>query len=223
MRELPILFSTPMVKAILENRKTMTRRTQGLEVINKNPEECELLKFTEYGGPRIFQFKIPESPFWGCMPHYQIGDKIWIRETFYAYGYWFKTGNLTKTGKDEYEFIDLTHERGFRYLFETNSEKPNKTLRFNAIKDGVTGWFKRPSLFLPKQAARIWIEITNIQSERLQSITTEDCISEGIHVSDIKGEEYRQFVNLWESINGKDSWLNNPYVFVYEFKRIEHA
>lgn len=216
MRELPILFSTEMVEAILAGRKCMTRRTHGLKKVNKNPEECELLQFTDYGGPRIFQFKIPESPFWGCMPHYQIGDKMWVRERFET--------DTDGTVKFYAGNIEVKHNAAYRKL---------------------TKW--RPGIHLFKKDARIWLECTGVRLERLQDITEADAISEGIFPLNMsaaqiaeEGQKYfdyskpKQFFSeglspfwsfnsLWCSINGAESWDLNPYVFVYEFKRIEHA
>ena len=192
MRELPILFSTPMVQAILENRKTMTRRTHGLEKINgcTNAWEIETSKLT-----RIFYFQ-GKSDYQLAFPRYNVGDHIWVRETFFDTRKW-KHAPLFAESPD---FI------------------------YKADEDAFIGEHKwKPSLFMPKEAARIWLEVTKVRCEILQEISNEDCVSEGIPASDLQGEEYRQFVNLWESINGKDSWLNNPFVFIYEFKRIEHA
>lgn len=246
MRELPALFSTPMVQAILENRKRMTRRTQGLEKMNIIPETFYLSgeQHTVNSKDIAFIFK----PCIDIMnigpiivkPKYNKGDHIWVKETYYAYGYWDETGYLTKKkGQTQYEFIDLTVTRNYKYLFETDTEKPNKILNNNAVVDGLYGWFKRSSLFMPKVDARIWLEVTNVRCERLQDITEADAIAEGIlskvdetgwdtiyqiYLPDAKNwwakNPIESFSSLWEMINGQDAWLNNPWVFVYEFKRI---
>lgn len=206
MRELPILFSTQMVQSILENRKTMTRRTRGLEVVNKNPDDWKFRQWiAEIEMPisidshRFLHAEFENEKLGICglaKASYNLGDRIWVRETFFDTRKW-KHAPLFAESPD---FI------------------------YKADEDAFIGEHKwKPSLFMPKEAARIWLEVTKVRCELLQEISNEDCVSEGIPASDLQGEEYRQFVNLWESINGKDSWLNNPFVFVYEFKRIEHA
>jgi len=250
MRELPILFSTPMVQAMLEDRKKMTRRTQGLEKVNECPDEWTFMnELAKREG--IFKFYPKEGPIDSlteCNPRYQIGDHLWVRETHYAYGYWEKTGQLTKTGKPEYKFHDTTGNRSYKYMYEINSEIPTKVLgtRTSDIINNKSLWFKRPSLYMPKIASRIWLECIGIRCERLHDISEEDAKAEGIlnfnnkphmwvdycpqnHYSKEDLEDgyafekiaSNSFLTLWESINGIDSVRLNPWVFIYEFKRIE--
>lgn len=189
-------------------------------------------------------------------PRYNVGDQLWVKETYYALGYWEKTGELTKTGKEQYCFIDLTLEKvksGYKY--QTNSEIPTKVLgsRVLDIINGKLLWFKRNSMFMPKKAARIWLECTGVRCERLQNITEADAIAEGVLKiptteeykdvqtwengawSDFKDVELfknyisnsddvcfsaiESFSTLWMELGGR--WLINPWVFIYEFKRIE--
>src|SRR5574343_85909 len=214
MKQRPILFSTPMVQAIMDGRKTQTRRIVNQLVIEHNDgityDRCP------YGEPR---------------------DIIWVKETFYAYGKWAKNGK-TKGGIQKYKFVDLTLERGRQYLYVDCA--PERTLGLGLAKiDGLVGWFKRPSLFMPKHAARIWLRITNVRVARLHEITEKDAIQEGIeiiHYAEHKVPIYRKynrkerigttnpivsFASLWEFINGEESWLQNPWVWVIEFERIE--
>lgn len=242
MKEKPILFSTPMVQALLENRKKMTRRTRGLEKVNECPDNWEyqaILVFPIEKNRLEIQFKNITTTNTGTLKvPIKVGDYLWVKETYYAYGYWKKTGELTKTGKVKYKFKDITMDRGHRYLYETGSEKPNKVLNQNAVKDGITGWFKRPSLFMPKVASRIKLEVAGVHCERLQDISESDAIDEGIEkVCDYGETGYKDytrpdeafsdidaklsFATLWESINGEDSWIESPWVFIYEFKQIE--
>lgn len=214
MKELPILFSTPMVQSIAENRKHMTRRTQGLEKINERPDKCIFLQFTEWGGRKIAQFKTPEASFYGCAPRYNVGDVLWVKETWSDYA-----NAIRHTLKDgvviEKKLADII-------MYKADTAFPQNYK-----------W--KSSLFMKKIHARLWLEVTNVRCERLQSISHDDAIDEGIkfvHGTDFTrhfdyvGKEYalryptHSFFSLWRSINGKDSVAANPWVFVYEFKLI---
>lgn len=226
MRELPALFSTLMVEAILENRKKMTRRTGGLETVNQHPDKWRFdghafdsddedptqdMYFEKLDNDRN-----PTEYYVQIYPKYKIGDQLWVKETF-------SFAPLTKETKPFYP--DLSD-----YIYKAGS--------FVNVK-----W--KSSLFMPKAAARIWLEVTNVRCERLQNITPEDCIAEGIMPLNMsaaqlaeQGQKYfdyskpkQHFVDgldpfwsfnsLWCSINGGDSWDLNPWVFVYEFKIIK--
>jgi hypothetical protein len=94
----------------------------------------------------------------------------------------------------------------------------------NFTKDAHgTGW--KPSLFMPKAACRIFLQITNIRVERLQDISESDALAEGIDREKLSGDfehtPVQEFENLWQSINGEESWEENPFVWVIEFKQIE--
>lgn len=201
----PILFSTAMVEAILEGRKTMTRRKVKSDenIIQWNP-----IVLNGYGG--------------FCNEHgnpvkckYSIGDILWVKEMYYAYGYWKKYG-LTKTGKQKWRFIDVTNKCFVYSYFENPPEK----LRKNSYRG--LGWYKRNSLFMPKTACRIFLEITDIKVERLQDISFEDICHEGYDYRIMSRNigSFLYFKNLWESINGTESWDQNPFVWVLNFERI---
>lgn len=225
MRQLPALFSTPMVQAILEDRKIMTRRTRGLERVNKCPHEWTITLDTTNKGILFFN----KSGFSERMkPQYQVSDHIWIKEEYYASGYWVTTGEKTKTGKPEKMFVDNT----LNVIDQTYFYFDNKPDSFRIDRNTVRGsWFKRSSLFMPKKAARIWLECTGVRCERLQDIKEADAIAEGILKGESKFMNYHtkkfEFINgkysfysLWVKINGEDSYYLNPWVFIYEFKRI---
>lgn len=219
MKELPVLFSTPMVQAILENSKTMTRRTHGLERINDYVQKGHTFRYDSIeDGPdedgHVWFEEIgpdgnPTGIYRSAKPQYQIEDRIWVRETFFDARKW-KHAPLFADGPD---FIYKADEDAFI---------------------GDHNW--KPSLFMPKEAARIWLEVTNVRCERLFDISEEDAIAEG--VESIENPDFRKykeytedifklrypshsFFSLWRHINGKNSVAANPWVFVYEFKRIE--
>ncbi len=194
----PILFSTAMVQAILNGKKIMTRRVIKL----KDFEFIESFSHLTFKTANFKRKKEYSHPYQELLLKYSIGDILYVRETFtpFGMGYLYKADTLPL-----FQDLDIKWE---------------------------------PSLFMPKVAARLFLEVTNIRVERLQDITEEDAIAEGIEKINsyllnkyrykdylIKGEEWRDpiksFMTLWQSINGKESWVENPFVFVYEFKRVE--
>jgi len=247
-RELPALFSTPMVQAILENRKTMTRRTKGLEQMNLLPDSVYLSGERHTVNSKdiafIFKPKIDVLDIGSIIvkPQYQVGDQIWVKEEHYANGYWCIEGVTKKLGNPKFKFHDATiEELGEKYQYHDSIPD---TVENDRSKLHVFGWWKRNSLFMPKAAARIWLECTGVRCERLQDITEADAIAEGIeswespiHIGKRSYQDYLQpgkkdidcpfinpitsFMTLWNKINGEKSWNHNPWVFVYSFKKLE--
>jgi hypothetical protein len=196
-KERPILFSTPMVQAIMSGNKTQTRR-----VVKPQPDEDGLARHIER------QWEDTSSKSYKC-PYGKPGDVLWVREQHYVFGEWEHNG-ATPTGKQKWTFkrhIDVD------VMFtEPGTVMPN-TYRKPA-------WYKRTSLFMKKDVTRIWLEITDVRIERLQDITERDVIREGTYyILNVQA----WFSDLWSSINGADSWKANPWVWVVEFKRIERT
>ena len=218
MKYIPILFSTPMVQAILEGRKLMTRRTKGLEEINKNPN---LYRYTtsDYRIEKlIHNFDMLnedcnrlEKYVSAKCPYGKVGDVLWVRETFVP------------------DYFD-NHSYGYKADWNDVAAELMPEPKW------------KPSLFMPKAACRIFLEITDVRVERLRDITSEDAIKEGIErKSSLEwayklygnqkvnifnslinwGTAIESFYTLWQSINGKESWDKNPWVWVISFKRIE--
>lgn len=201
-KERPILFSTEMVRAIQEGRKTQTRRTVKLKSI-KNPV-C--LQFHSNMFPRyVFEDTELNHGYIIDCPYGKPGDILWVREKFR------KLVNC-QTGEESFDFY---------------AEMPD-----DFHEKYPHSW--KPSIHMPKDAARIWLEITNVRVERLMDINRYDAIAEGIskdpvnsarYVNYVEGSstynERTSFYSLWESINGKESLDSNPWVWVVEFKRIE--
>jgi hypothetical protein len=218
----PILFSTPMVQAILEERKTQTRRTLG---ININHD-----KFISAGiwtTRRIWNSEIEENPnplrtyasFFDkkeeemkVYSKYQNGDILWVRENFCTAENW-----------DHWNPASLPETVGINYKADLNDDYIPKFVHRGR-------W--RPSIHMPKQICRIFLEVTNVRVERLQDISEVDARAEGIieyaygyfknYTSLFSGGRPKtnidfkipcdSFKTLWESINGKDSWKANPWV-----------
>ena len=209
---IPILFSTSMVQAILEGRKTMTRRVIKPQPIRHNdvikmpiPLDEYSKKIEEYSKKGFKRIGTEGSISGMLLPEfkYKIGDILWVREKFRV--------NQMPTG--------------FPYHFYTDDDYTDKDNE---------KW--KPSLFMPKAACRIFLEITNVRVERLAEISPIDAIKEGIEVEGtnpwykdyVRNLKFFPFANpwfsfrsLWILINGKDSWTLNPWVWVIEFKRVE--
>jgi len=191
MKIKPILFSTPMVQAILDGRKTQTRRIVKDSMLQENENEFkeeEFLKAT---------IKKPINK----------GDILWVRET------WFPT---------RYDFKELL-QSGITSLSKGNIIKYKADNDYDPIKDCV-GRSWKPSIFMPKEACRIFLEVVDVRVERLQDISESDAIAEGINpTSGVVSANHAKncFQSLWQMINGTQSWHDNPWVWVYEFKQVE--
>jgi len=189
----PIIFSTPMVQAILDGRKTQTRR---VVKINGCPitSPKESLELTKEG--LIYHSFCSMSGYY--KPLCQPGDILWVRET------WLKADD------------------GYYYKADIKVPSESENLR------KTYGYKWRPSIFMPREAARIFLLVKDVRVERLQDITEEDAIAEGIRIG-IGGEPYFScrdaFVALWNSINTKRGygWDTNPWVWVYEFEKISRT
>ncbi len=222
MKSRQILFNTDMVQAILPGKKTQTRRMSGLNHINENPDDWQF-EWMDYSCKKEWCFTqkstINEESLKNrdfvqeqikC-PYGKValGDELYVRETFYAVGYWAKDG-WTKTWRQKYKFIDLTLRDGHQYIYKADETAVFTEKQFSR----TVGWYKRNSIFMPRAASRITLNITNIRVERLNDISYEDAKAEGV--------EYPvDFYKSWESINGKYSWENNPWVWVLNFKMIK--
>ena len=212
MKERPILFSAPMVRAILDGRKTMTRR-----VIKDNcpfvtgayfDEETERWYWTT-GAERE---RLPTDLCLGKCPHGQPGDQLWVRETWMPF-----TEQGCPVGATIYRATDHP---------EPDGDSP---LRWN------------PPIFMPKSASRITLEITAVRVERVQDISEKDAKAEGCG-GYVGGEGpmsesvlaiepgynhpnfFRDgFAYLWDSLNAKRDygWDANPWVWVLSFKRVK--
>lgn len=214
-RERPILFSAPMVRAILDDRKTQSRR------ILKATVSSTLAKFhrVDKFGNAIFT----DGTVVRC-PYGQPGDQLWVRETFYIDWTPLDEGPLPK------EWPDDLPDDCIYYLADGNccAQIPE----CQCASEGKPRW--RPSIHMPRWASRITLEITGVRVERLQDISDEDAIAEGcpgsfIPATCFNGEisgpggqlPAEEFAELWESINGPGSWERNDWCWVLEFRRVE--
>lgn len=199
----PILFSTDMVRAILDGRKTMTRRVCKLDTANFDYD----LKDKDYGP--FLQNEYGDSINVKELAPYQVGDILYVRETWRCVKYDSTDGDLSYG----VEFKDGTR----KYFEFDDNERFHQFGKF-AFKNG---W--QPSMFMPREAARIWLEVTDVRVERLQEITYDDCLSEGMWDYGTDVDTLAAFQELWQSLNAKKGygWDENPWGWVYEFKRVE--
>lgn len=234
-KQIPILFSTAMVQAILAGRKTMTRRTI-------NPQPGSFLTAANWKehvshcpddwteDQHIKTFLSDKCPYG------KPGDVLYVREEYYQLGHWeIEPGVKTKGGRTKWKFVPDSQDFTF--------DLPEYYRKGRHHKDPYTSAIhKRLGRFMPKKYARIWLEVTNIRVERVKSISFADAQDEGVEPLIIDQEDrYKNYLwrddptyiehrsptfanpidsfrTLWQSINGADSWKANPRVWVVSFK-----
>jgi hypothetical protein len=215
VKERPILFSTPMVQAILEGRKTVTRRVVKGRAL-------------DWLAPDLFTPEFVADPGNDLSPYGFTGDIAWVRETWRPTlkgsdtppGYW----NMFEFAAGGEKLCPLEYELKFEEYI-------------------INGKWK-PSIHMPRVACRVMLKIKSISVERLHDITEEDAIREGIqpllasraqlathgrlykhyteHQQGIFGsglDPVESFSTLWEFVNGQDSWNSNPWVWRIEFEK----
>ena len=217
IKETPIIFSTPMVQAILEGKKTMTRRIVSELFETPFSEPC--------GDFLVIENKWLAVDFIDALtrdydkhvrikcPYGKPGDLLWVRETWGIY-------RSHPEGKDNIVFKSELHS-----VYYPNDSESNGS------------W--KPSIHLKKIHARLWLQIENIRVERLRDISEADAKAEGIMryagdnyyfypCKDLRDDTYvdravTSFYSLWKVINGQESWDANPWVWVIEFKELSRT
>ncbi len=209
IKERPILFSGPMILALLAGKKTQTRRA-----MKPQPVEDNGLLWWHYSkneGTANNEAGQPAKSWLQKCPYGQVGDRLWVRETLF----WSTCddGWCYQAGNDPVMLETYTAPILLK-------EKP-------AI----------PSIHMPREASRILLEITDVRVERLNDISEADAIAEGIEQTEDWGGNWKwyqdylsepnqlqareSYASLWKKINGLDSWNKNPWVWVVCFRRIE--
>jgi hypothetical protein len=177
-------FMPEMVKAILDDRKTMTRRKiksrheSGLFAVNRRVTDGQVISINSLDwDERNCEKDI-------TCPYGKPGDLLYVREAHYMYGHWEPVeGVKTKGGKQKWKFVQDTKD----VLFELTPTKQFRKGRHH--KDPNTpAWHKRLARFMPKSAARIWLEVTNVRVERLREINPNDACDEGVEYWNIDGD-----------------------------------
>lgn len=210
MKERPVLFSAPMVRAILAGTKTQTRRMLKPQPAWNVPGGMTIMQSMDglyrpfissgkYAGPCT-------TPEWKC-PYGDVGGRLWVKET-----------------------LRFDPDRGWFY----DAGPHGDGVMTDAEWDAVNGQLERcdfafsrpvcPSIYMPRKASRVILEITGVRVERLQEISKADCYAEGIRDEDIGiGLANAAYLGLWDQINGKGSAAINPWVWVIEFQLLEQS
>ncbi|HBV8869436.1 TPA: hypothetical protein MD823_002006 [Klebsiella pneumoniae] len=245
MKERGMIFNSEMVRAILDGRKTQTRRIMkvqpesnqlGLLLITDSTKHSDIGKYhwaeSNATGNHV-RSKLFSSPFGA------VGERIWVRET------WATLGNEEGCYVDWEDNLCKGDERSAARIYRASCEQRPGDYGLWSIPDDAYwkphtkehkfegAW--RPSIHMPRWASRILLEITDVRVERLNAISEEDARAEGIidggclncgepepcGCANPEPDATDAFAYLWQSIYGQDNWNANPWVWVIEFKRIE--
>lgn len=245
MKERGMIFNSEMVRAILDGRKTQTRRIMkvqpesnqlGLLLITDSTKHSDIGKYhwaeSNATGNHV-RSKLFSSPFGA------VGERIWVRET------WATLGNEDGCYVDWEDNLCKGDERSAARIYRASCEQRPGDYGLWSIPDDAYwkphtkehkfegAW--RPSIHMPRWASRILLEITDVRVERLNSISEEDARAEGIidggclncgepepcGCANPEPDATDAFAYLWQSIYGQENWLANPWVWVIEFKRVE--
>lgn len=236
MNEKPIIFNSDMVRAILENNKTQTRR-----VMRPQPTEVLNSGWGHGWDWKGYTAKDQAFPAWirGRCPYGQPGDRLWVRETWQLL-----MPHTVSFGPGEDDWDSEAEESDF-----IPTELPiTGTLCYKADDENQCKWW-RPSIYMPRWASRITLEITNVRVERVLYISRDDAFREGVeHIDPYKlpgmqnigvplpaafrdyqdanncffANPVASFLSLWDSINAGRGFpaQENPYVWVIEFRRV---
>lgn len=246
-KERPILFSAPMIRAILDGQKTQTRR-----VVKPQPSSVKYLgpggalaPFKQAAPPRDMPNAIMEVPI--ACPYGAPGDRLWVRESHQR----FDKGSCDQhvwytAGRNDNSYVARTRP-------EIDQDAPWPRDAAGPAGGAVYGV---PSIHMPRWASRILLEIVSVRVERLHAISEDDARSEGVEPPSAGRDEHdwkvcpqcggtglhgalganlgymevdcvdcdthaKRFRHLWSSINGAESWDINPFVWVVEFKRVQ--
>lgn len=247
MKKTPILFSSTMIQAEREGRKTMTRRLIKIAdlvaapdrfyyVGNSNTKDVPRLAIP-YDDRIYYEFGLKNNngPSWvDTCPYGKPGDFLWVREEHYAYGWWEDIeGEFTPTGLQKVRFVH-TDDPALQEIYFPDTIGDKKRIVMN--KFGGVGWYKRLARFMPRNYCRTWLKITAVKAERLHDITGYDVLREGvgrplpfarsmtqatIDYNAAEPQLKEDFKTLWLQINGAESWESNPWVWAVSFERAQ--
>lgn len=239
--EKPIIYSTPMVQAILEGRKTKTRRVchRNFETLEEVIPVPRVLGMEEYLGKYRFTWESGDDAIIKC-PYGQPGDILWVRESFAKIG---MTEIFSGRKSESYVY------KAGRMVISSKTNSVESIVNGTAVSEishgfdhNPTGKWK-PPIFMPKEACRILLKITDVRVELLQDISEPDAKAEGV-LFDTLFKSYicyqcdkghigadnlcengffstakKSFQSLWKSIYGIESWNSNPWVWVITFEK----
>ncbi|HAW5564136.1 TPA: hypothetical protein JL066_002917 [Salmonella enterica] len=248
MNERGMIFNGEMVRAILDGRKTQTRR-----VMKPQPDPCPAPRGGHWWPSNAFKTMLHveeemqnNKGGWGGLvgdacPFGDVGERIWVRET------WATLGNEDGCCVDWNDNLCKGDEKTAARIYRASCEQRPGDYGLWSIPDNADwkphtenqkfegAW--RPSIHMPRWASRITLEITDVRVERLHNISERDALREGLFQLPASGRYCLQpgmqyfgmasrsakevYSWLWASIYGEESWAANPWVWVIEFKRVE--
>ena len=220
MKERGMIFNGEMVRAILDGRKTQTRRI----ISNVGADNCIPLQKRTKTKDGIYTH-VMDANIYGLCPFGKVGDRLWVRETWSDVNLEGAPAVAYRADDEVYDLMEdeslLDEDGAFNYQ-DPRVSKYQFASWYSDLISGVEGnW--RPSIHMPRWASRILLEITDVRVERLNAITESDASAEGITdtgFGDLLVDGYRY---LWKSIYGDDSWQANPWVWVIEFKVVPNV
>lgn len=211
MTDRPILFSAPMVRALLDGTKTQTRRIlkpqPRLFEIDERGTPCQV-GIMHIAGDAVNSLWLG-SPQSGVLPgqkvRFAVGDRLWVKETW------------SHTGTGVWQIADIHNAMNGNIIYRATDDRP-----------GV-GWF--PSIFMYRKLSRLTLTVTDVRVERLQDISEADAVAEGLQHRMDWMPQYRgsdslpwrsefprdAYHDLWNSINGDGAWEQNPWVVALTF------
>ena len=192
VKERPIIFRAPMIRAILAGTKSQTRRIVKLPLHDRD-FGCEL------AGNEIGQ----EEAHSLC-PYGAPLDRLWVRESFQA---------LFADGIEDQYQTDYKTGKGYKVYYMATDARQEYVDAEDDLQDKIT-----PSIFMPRWASRITLEVTGVRVERLQDISEADAKAEGVNPVRTHRVSY---IALWNTINGAGSWESNPWVWCISFWKVQ--
>lgn len=241
VKERPILFSGLMIPPILRDDKTQTRRVMKTQPFyvdggefrfpwasfydngtvhtwDRNGTGGQNWQANEYPNEDKYAAALSRTPYANPCPYGTVGDRLWVRETHYQYGKWVKNGH-SATGKQRWRFKAI----GMAVRFDAQPK----------IAKQEIGYHRRPSIHMPRWASRLLLEVTDVRVQRVQEISEDDALAEGMTLdlcdsvlASAAGRLEPQDSYYVINKEGDDEtqghgWDANPYVWAITFKRIE--
>lgn len=224
-KERPILFSAPMVRAILDGRKTVTRRILAAPVLAQVPHAG--WAWRAEGAEWIFRATSPSvaGGFKIRCPYGAPGDRLWVKESCWLLFADYYTADGERAGAAR--AVPALQEPGDPPAVWCAVDGPLPDIPPN---DYGWQWARRNSIHMPRYASRILLDVVSVRVERLHDISEDDARREGVEAEYRHGPcahsvSYRNpFRRLWDGINGERApWASNPWVWRVEFRRTETA
>lgn len=215
MADKGIIFSAPMVRALLGGRKTQTRRLI-------KPRRAHSLFDGSWTDSYVLD---PGNSTWRADDLFcAAGDRLYVRESYFQFGHWEQVeGKLTNGGRQKWGFI------GVPSLVQFDEPKEGYALARSRDNPLVPCWHKRLGRFMPRNLSRMWLAVTNVRVQRLQDITEEDAQAEGVDRLVFDGEAFYAgfpegtyrcgFAGIWSHLHTAEGehWDDNPWIVAVSF------